>query len=142
MVPVPFRGVLTLHDLDHPQLLSPAFLPVEGDDVGLPHGMSCSWTQWHQQSPGRGCHRGRIVGAGTLGISNLRRLISELMEMLQRGKSRWMETTTGLCRRRSSFRVLEGGGGISSADFSPTPTRWPDSASANVKLSWDLVWLL
>lgn len=82
-MPAPLRGVLTLRDLDHPQLLSSTSLPAKGDDAGLPHGILRSWTRQHQQSPGRGCHRGRIAGAGSLGISNPGCLISELMEMLQ-----------------------------------------------------------
>lgn len=116
----PFRGALTLCDLEIiPQLLFPASPPVKGNDAGLPHGMLCGWTHWHQQSPGTRCHRGRIVGAAGLGIHNPGDLVSELMQTFQRGESRRMESVTGLCRHRSTFPVLEGGGGNWAVESAP-----------------------
>lgn len=151
-MPAPFRGALTLCDLEivpssgpqPPHLQKGMMLCPTGRCVVGPGGIS--------RAPAEGAIAAglRVLEAWEYTIQGVSS--QELMRIFQRGESRRKELVTGLCRHRSTFPVLEGGGGNRAVESAPLIffffffdsffSRWPDPASANVKLRWDWVWLL
>lgn len=121
LVPAPFRGALTLCDLEN----MPSSCPQppclrKGSMLGCPVGCCAAGPG----GIGRALAKGAIrAGLWVLAVRKytiyLGCLISELMQTLQRGESSRPESVRGFCRHRSTFSVLEGGGGDRAVESAP-----------------------